>query len=104
MAYKVIVSKDAKEDLDKFISYLITEKNSIQAALNLMDDYDKTMEELSIVAGSLKYCDNQRLRERGYKRINFLKHKYFMLYRVVNDIAYVDRIYHFLQDYENKMI
>lgn len=26
MAYKVIVSKDAKEDLDKFITYLITEK------------------------------------------------------------------------------
>lgn len=38
-----------------------------------MDDYDKTIEELSIVAGSLKYCDDQRLRERGYKRINFMK-------------------------------
>ena len=30
--------------------------------------------------------------------------KYFMMYRIVEDIVYVDNIFHELQDYENKMI
>jgi hypothetical protein len=32
MDYKVPVTKDAEEDLDCFIRYLITEKGSLQAA------------------------------------------------------------------------
>lgn len=55
------------------------------------------------VAGSLKICDNPKLRELGYHRINFLSHRYFMLYRIENDTVYVDNIFHELQDYENKM-
>lgn len=38
------------------------------------------------------------------RRINFKKHNYFMLFRLENDVVYVDHIYHFLQDYENKII
>ena len=30
--------------------------------------------------------------------------KYFMMYRIVEDIVYVDNIFHELQDYESKMI
>ena len=29
---------------------------------------------------------------------------YFMLYRIENDVVYVDDIFHELQDYENRMI
>ena len=36
-------------------------------------------------------------------RVNFLSHRYFMLYRVEGDTVYVDNIFHELQDYENKM-
>ena len=58
---------------------------------------------MSNVAGSLKLCDNPKLRVLGYRRINFLSHRYFMLYRIENNIVYVDNIFHELQDYENKM-
>ena len=58
---------------------------------------------MSNVAGSLKLCDNLKLRELGYRRIIFLFHRYFMLYRIENDIVYVDNIFHELQDFENKM-
>ena len=30
--------------------------------------------------------------------------KYFMMYRIVEDIVYVDNIFHELQDYENKRV
>ena len=80
MAYKVVVTKDAEADLDKFIKYLLFEKRNEQAARNVLNDYDATIESLKIVAGSLKLCDNPRFRKHEYRRINFLNHRYFLLY------------------------
>ncbi len=31
MGYRIVVTKDAEEDLDRFIQYLILEKKSMQA-------------------------------------------------------------------------
>lgn len=104
MDYKVVITEDAEEDLDRYVRYLLFEKKSRQAAGNLLDDFEATKVSLSRVAGSLKECENPRLRELGYRRINFLTHRYFMLYRIERDIVFVDNIFHELQDYENKMI
>lgn len=103
MDYKVVVIRDAEEDLERFIKYLITEKESMQAAENVLNDYDATIESQKHVAGSLKLCDNLRLRHLEYHRINFLNHRYFMLYRIVDDTVFVDNVFHELQDYENKL-
>ena len=103
MEYKVVVTSDAEEDLERFIKYLIFEKESKQAAENVLNDYDVTIESLKHVAGSLKLCDNPRLCQLEYRRINFLNHRYFMLYRIVDNVVFVDNIFHELQDYENKM-
>ena len=103
MDYKVVVTRDAEEDLERYIKYLIIEKESIQAAENILNDYDATIESLKHVAGNLKLCDNPRLRGLEYRRMNFLYHRYFMLYRLVDDVVFVDNIFHELQDYENKM-
>lgn len=104
MDYKVVITSDAEEDLDGFIRYILLEKQNEQAAKNLLDDFETTKQSLSRVAGSLKLCDNPRLKELGYRRINFLSHRYFMMYRIEDDIAIVDNIFHELQDHENRMI
>ncbi len=75
MDYKIVVTKDAEAYLDKFIKYLIFEKGSSQAAQNVLNDYDATIESLRHVAESLKLCDNPRLRKLEYRRINFLNHR-----------------------------
>ena len=103
MDYRVVVTKDAEEDLDGFVKYLLFEKENKQAAQNLLNDYDATIESLKYVAGSLKLCDNPRFRQLEYRRINFLNHRYFMMYRIVDNVVFVDNIFHELQDYENKM-
>ncbi len=103
MDYKVVVTRDAEEDLERFIQYLIIEKESMQVAENVLNDYDATIESLKHVAGSLKLCDNPRLRQLEYRHINFLNHRYFMLYRIVDNVVFVDNIFHELQCYENKM-
>ena len=103
MDYKVVITRDAEDDLDCFIKYLLFEKESMQAAQNVLNDYDATIESLKHVAGSLKLCDNPKLRKSEYRRINFLNHRYFMLYRIEDDLVIVDNIFHELQDYKNKM-
>ena len=103
MDYKIVLMSDAEEDFDRFITYLLFEKKSEQAARNLLNDFEETKTSLANVADSLKLCDNPKLRALGYRRINFLSHRYFMLYRIENDTVYVDNIFHELQDFENKM-
>ena len=56
------------------------------------------------MAESLKLCENPRLQMLGYRRINFLSYRYFMLYRIEEDIVFIDNIFHELQDYENRMM
>ena len=104
MDYRVVVTAEAEEDLNQFIQYLLFVKKNKQAAKSVLDDFEGTVERLKHVAGSLKICDNPRLHSLGYHRINFQKHRYFILYRIENDVVYVDDIFHELQDYENRMI
>lgn len=103
MDYKVVLTIDAEEDLDRNVKYLLFVKQSEQAASNLLNDFEITKQNLSRVAVSLKDCENPRLKEQNYKRINFLSHRYFMLYRIEGNLAVVDNIFHELQDFENKI-
>ena len=104
MVYKVVVTAEAEEDLNQFIRYLLLSKKNTQAAKNVLDDFEETVEMLKQVAGSLKLCDNPHLKSLKYYRINFLRHRYFMLYRIEKDTVFVDSIFHELQDYKNKML
>ena len=92
MDYKVLITSDAEADLEGFIRYLLYEKKSEQAASNFLDDFEATKQTLSRVAGSLKLCDNPKLSIPGYRRINFMSHRYFMLYRLEGETAVVDNI------------
>ena len=104
MDYKVVITSDAENNLAAFIEYLLYEKDNEQAASNVLADFDLTIQRLAKSAASLKLCDNPKLKKLGYRRINFLSHRYFMLYRIEGNLAIIDNIFHELQDYENKLI
>ena len=101
MDYKIVVTAEAEEDLNQFIQYLLYEKHNTQAAKNIIADFENTVDLLKYVAGSLKICEHPKLKSHGYRRINFQNHRYFILYRMYNDLVYIDNIFHDLQDYEN---
>ena len=96
VSYKVVVSPKALSQLDDYVSYVhYTLLNPI-AAKSILNDAKETRKTLSTVAGSLKLCDHPVLYE-----LKLEKHDYAMLYRVEGETAYVDGIYHLMQDYEN---
>ena len=103
MDYNVVITIDAENDFIRHIRYVLEKFHNDQAAKSVIDDFEETKNSLAQSAGSLQNCENPRLRALGYKRINYLHHDYFMLFRVVGDMAIVDNIFHFREDYENKM-
>jgi len=101
MEYKVVLTSKAKTHFREIIQYLLHELENPQAATNVADDFDETIDQLSSVAGSLKLCNDGVLRAKGYRTIHLQKHNYLMVYSIHGDTAYVEGIYHDLQDYEN---
>lgn len=63
----------------------------------------ETIGRLSYAADSLKLCDNPELRMQGYRTIHLKRHRYFMLYKIVDTFVYVIGVYHDLQDYEHTL-
>ena len=102
MAYNVIVSSDAEEDFENILKYLLLCKKSAQAAGHFVNDFENTKNSLSNMAEVPRLCSNPRLKEHGYRRMDFLEMEYFFLYRISGRDAIIDNIYHRLQDYENK--
>lgn len=103
MAYKILLTEEAEKDFEHFLDYLIYEKRNPQTAEHLIEDFDETEKVLSDIAGSLKLCENPRLRRYGYRKMHFLSMRYFMLYRIDGNNVIIDNMFHDLQDYENLM-
>ena len=55
------------------------------------------------IAGSLKLCDAPKLRHLEYRTNHLKRHRYFLLYKIIDNIVRVDGIYHDLQNYENAL-
>ena len=99
-SYRTIITYRAKQLLNSYVDYIQYTLKDNQAADSVFLDAIDTIAKLEDVAESLQFCDSPELREMGYRKVTFLRHKYVMLYRVIGDTAYIEAIYHQLQDYE----
>lgn len=95
MDYEILVTETAENRFDEALQYLIYEKKNKQAACNLLSDFERTKNRLGQVAESLRLCENETLKDLGYRRINFIDHRYFMLYRVEGKKVFIDQIFQF---------
>ena len=100
-SFEIILSPKALSQLSRYIDYIhYTLLNPI-AAENVWRDAVATQKQLETAAGSLRLCEHPALQRLGYRAIRFKKHRYVMLYRIEGRTAYIDGIYHQMQDYEN---
>ena len=100
-SFDVMISPKALEQLSRYVEYIHDTLLNPIAAERVWKDAMDTRDQLAAAAGSLPYCNHPELRQMGYRIIGFRHHKYVMLYRVNGKTAYVDGIYHQMQDYEN---
>lgn len=101
--FEVLLTRKAELQAQKILDYIFYDLENTQAAYSVEQDMKETVNRLSDVAGSLKLCDDPKLRAKGYRTIHFKRHKYFLLYKIDGQKVYVIGVYHDLQDYENTL-
>ncbi|MCC8013613.1 MAG: type II toxin-antitoxin system RelE/ParE family toxin [Eubacterium sp.] len=99
--FDVIIAPEAYEQLSAYIHYIKYVLMNETAAEKVYNDAIETGNSLALLAGSLPFCENEKLKQYGYRTIAFKRHQYIMVYRIEGNIAYVDGIIHQKQDYEN---
>ena len=72
--WKVVTTDEVEFDLDNFVYYLLVKKMNEQAANAVLDDFDETVDELAIIASSLKPLEDPSLSQ--YRKIRFKRHNY----------------------------
>lgn len=99
--YRIKISPSAKQQFRRYIWYLVEKKKNLQAAAAVNNDFEETIDRLSTVAGSMRFCDDKELADEGIRKIFFKKHDYVVLYSLESDVVEIHAVYHTLQDYEN---
>ena len=101
--YVVKITPNLERKLNKYISYLKNNKKSLQAAQSLFDDFLETRKALETTADLLKNPDDENLKARNLKRINFRRHNYFLLFRINGDVVEIVTMFHGLENYRDKV-
>lgn len=101
VSYSVIISPKALTQLEEYIDYIQYTLFNNQGARAVWEDALETAARLETVAGSLEPCSHPKLKEYGYYPIRLSRHRYVALYRIDDNNAYVEAVYHELQDYQN---
>jgi plasmid stabilization system protein ParE len=80
MAYKLVVSKEAHDDIDDIITYITHVLKNQQAAKGFLDDVERHYR--SVIDNMCMYslCSNVRLQRHGYRKIPIKN--YLIIYRV----------------------
>ncbi len=99
MAYNVVLTEFAADQLDDIIEYVAVTLRNPTAARAILDDVDEAVDQLATMADYFSPCEEPELAEFGYIRFHLKGHRYVLLYRIVAASVYVERIFHELQDY-----
>lgn len=103
MAYKVITTPRAEQQLQEALNYLVFHPYfcNQKAASDLLKDFLEVVDKLEQMAESFKKCEEPNL--LNYRKAR-LKHSYCVLYTVTGNVVYIEHFYHFKQDYTRLLI
>ena len=73
-----------------YVYYTLEVLRNKQAAKSILVDAKGAQKRLSVIADSLKKCDDPILAEHEYRKIRFEKHKFIMIYRIEEGQVIVD--------------
>ena len=100
MAYKVIETSQAEQDLDNIVSYIVNILGNPSAAAALLNEVEKCFSSLEDMPMLFEACRSPHLRALGYRKAGI--RNYIMIYKVNESKKEVIilRFFHGRQDYE----
>ena len=103
MAYNIIISERANEQIDTIVGYVKNTLNSPAAATSILLDIEDSYDKLEHMAEAFGYCNDNYLRSKGYRKKLLARHNYLIIYRIVNQEVHVSGIFHIKEDYASKL-
>ena len=80
MIYKLLVSKEADEDIEDIVLYIVSELHNPSAASAFLDDVEKSYHNMVENPAMYSLCNDYRLSNGGYRKI--VIKNYLILYRI----------------------
>ena len=80
MGYKLIISRDAHDDINEISGYIVGELKSPQAAARFLDDVEASYRRIVDNPHIYSLCNDNRLLRMGYRKI--VIKNYLILYRI----------------------
>ena len=103
MAYKLVITRRAEEDLDDIIGYIVLELCNPDAAAHLADEVGKRYDLLENNPHIYAECSQPILRASHYRKA--VIGGYLLIYRIDENqkTVYVERFFSDLEDYADKL-
>lgn len=100
MSYKLVMTDSFLRDLDNVMGYITLSLENKMAAAALLDDIEKSYNNIECMPLMYESCYDSRLKESGYRKVTI--HNYIMVYRVdeETETVYIMRLFHGRQNYE----
>lgn len=103
MAYKVIVTENAAQQVENILDYIIYRLHNEKAAIEILYEIEATYKSLEYLAESMAFCYDSYLKAKGYRKISLRNYDYVLLYQIVDDKVYVNGVFHMLENYRDKL-
>ncbi|SEQ52192.1 Plasmid stabilization system protein ParE [Treponema bryantii] len=88
--FKVSYTKKAEADLDRIYDFVANEYHNLNAAVRLLQQLTKAVDDLSFMADSYHHFQEEPYLSEGIRY--FSEGKYSVFYKIIDDTAYVIRI------------
>ena len=104
MAYKLIITEEAEQLLDRQIQYLLYRLKNEQAAIHLLDETERIYERLADNPYQFPQSKDTCLQKIGYREAICTGMNYVIIFRAENTSVYVLGIFHQLENYRKKVL
>ena len=100
MAYKIIETEQAQQDLSGIVEYIVSSLENLSAAAALLDGVEACYDNLERLPLMFEACRDPHLKALGYHKAGIKN--YIMIYKVSEPekTVFIMRFFHGRQDYE----
>ncbi len=99
--YELKITTKASEDLDEIYAYIASEINNETAALNLLDDIEKSILGLKKFPFSCSYVEDINLKRKGYRKLIVKNYIAFYIVKEKDKKVIIMRVLYGRQNYQD---
>ncbi|MBQ7760157.1 MAG: type II toxin-antitoxin system RelE/ParE family toxin [Acidaminococcaceae bacterium] len=103
MAYKLVVTENAAQQVESIVDYIMYRLHNKQAAIDVINDVEKAYSKLRVMPTAYAYCFDRYLLAKKYRNLTLEKHQYVILFQVKDNTVYVNGVFHMLENYREKL-